>query len=142
MPNKGTGRNRTRCRADGRRYPREIRRLPCAPKGRSRADYILLDKRAASDDRTKNLTDTSMPKLVINPRTTQAREMELKPGKNTFGRGFGTDFRIGDPSVSAMHAEIVVDAGSVTVRDLRSTNGTFINRSQIREAFLQPGQAI
>ena len=68
--------------------------------------------------------------------------MELKPGVNTFGRGYANDFRVDDPSVSASHAEIIVNADSVVVKDLGSTNGTFINRSQIREGFLQTGQTL
>ena len=83
-----------------------------------------------------------MPKLVINSGTAGAVEYELKPGLNSLGRGFNNDFRLDDPSVSAAHAEVIVEAGSVTVKDLRSTNGTFVNRSQIREAFLQPGQVL
>src|SRR6266700_3857540 len=83
-----------------------------------------------------------MAKLFLNVGTAQARELELKPGVNTFGRGFSNDFRIDDPSVSASHAEIIVDINSVTVKDLGSTNGTFINRSQVREGFLQTGQTL
>lgn len=83
-----------------------------------------------------------MPKLVVNSGAAGTVEYELKPGLNSFGRGFNNDFRLDDPSVSAAHAEITVDANCVTVKDLRSTNGTFINRSQIREAFLQPGQTL
>ena len=83
-----------------------------------------------------------MPKLVINSGAAGAVEYELKPGLNTFGRGFNNDFRLDDPSVSAVHAEITVEANCVTVKDLRSTNGTFVNRSQIREGFLQPGQLL
>jgi hypothetical protein len=83
-----------------------------------------------------------MPKLVVNSGTGRGREFELKPGINSLGRAFNCDFRLDDPSVSGAHAQIVVDSFSVTVKDLHSTNGTFINRSQIREGFLQPGQVI
>ena len=83
-----------------------------------------------------------MPKLVINSPSGKPIEYELKPGLNNLGRGFNTDFRVDDPSVSALHAEIVVEPNSITVKDLRSTNGTFINRSQIREGFLHPGHVL
>ena len=83
-----------------------------------------------------------MPKLVVNSGPARGREFELKPGVNSFGRAFNSDFRLDDPSVSGAHAQIVVDTFSVTVKDLHSTNGTFINRSQIREGFLQSGQII
>ncbi len=83
-----------------------------------------------------------MPKLVVNTGSGRGREFELKPGVNSLGRAFNSDFRLDDPSVSGAHAQIVVDSFSVTVKDLHSTNGTFINRSQIREGFLQPGQVL
>jgi Inner membrane component of T3SS, cytoplasmic domain len=83
-----------------------------------------------------------MPKLVVNSGSARGREFELKPGINSLGRGFNCDFRLDDVSVSGSHAQIIVDTFSVTVKDLHSTNGTFINRSQIREGFLQPGQVI
>jgi Inner membrane component of T3SS, cytoplasmic domain len=83
-----------------------------------------------------------MPKLVVNSGALRGREFELKPGVNSFGRGFNCDFRLDDPSVSGSHAQVIVDSFSIVVKDLHSTNGTFINRSQVREGFLQPGQMI
>jgi hypothetical protein len=74
--------------------------------------------------------------------TPRALEIELKPGSNYLGRGFSNDFKIEDPSVSGSHAQIVVDGEVIVVKDLGSTNGTFINRSQVKEGFLQPGQAL
>jgi FHA domain len=81
-----------------------------------------------------------MAKLVISPGTPQAHEYELKPGINHLGRGFANDFKIEDPSVSSSHAEILVNGSSVTVRDLGSTNGTFVNRAPITNLPLQSGQ--
>jgi hypothetical protein len=83
-----------------------------------------------------------MPKLVVHAGTPRALEFELKPGSNYLGRGFSNDFKIEDPSVSGSHAQIVVDGEVIVVKDLGSTNGTFINRSQVKEGFLQPGQAL
>jgi Inner membrane component of T3SS, cytoplasmic domain len=83
-----------------------------------------------------------MAKLVVNSGASRGREYELKPGVNSLGRSYSCDFRLDDVSVSGSHAQIIVDAFSVTVKDLHSTNGTFINRSQIREGFLQPGQIV
>jgi hypothetical protein len=83
-----------------------------------------------------------MAKLVIYPGTPQAREFELKPGTNFVGRGFANDFTIEDDSVSTSHAQIVVDGGSATVKDLGSTNGTYLNHEPVKEAVLQPGQTL
>ena len=83
-----------------------------------------------------------MARLVVNPGSPSAWEAPLKPGANYVGRGFANDIKIPDPSVSGSHCEILVDNLSVVIKDLGSTNGTFVNRSQVRETTLQPGQTI
>src|SRR5262245_21359071 len=83
-----------------------------------------------------------MPRLVINPNTTSAWEVQLKSGANLLGRGFANDFKIENPSVSSSHCEIVLDGARAVIKDLGSTNGTFVNRAPVKEAVLQPGQTI
>jgi hypothetical protein len=83
-----------------------------------------------------------MPKLVINAGTAQAREFDLKHGTYHIGRAEGNDIRIEDGSVSSNHARIVVEGEVIRLKDLGSTNGTFINRSQVKEGFVRPGQII
>ena len=83
-----------------------------------------------------------MAKLIIHHGTPQARAFELKPGLNSFGRGEANDCQITDGSVSTNHAEITVDGNSVRIKDLGSTNGTFINQSPVSESVLQPGQPL
>src|SRR2546422_1117200 len=83
-----------------------------------------------------------MARLIINPSAPTAWEVQLKPGINLLGRGFANDFKIEDPSVSGSHCQIVIDQGKVIIRDLGSTNGTYVNRAPIKEAVLQPGQSI
>ncbi len=83
-----------------------------------------------------------MPKLVIHSGTAQAHEFELKAGPNSVGRDADNDFEIDDPSVSSFHAQIIVDGGAISVKDLGSTNGTFILHSQVNEGVIQPGQFI
>jgi hypothetical protein len=83
-----------------------------------------------------------MPKLIIHSGTSQAGEFELKAGTNSVGRDDANDFKINDPSVSSFHAQIIVDGGAVRIKDLNSTNGTFILHSQIQEGVIQPGQFI
>ncbi len=59
------------------------------------------------------------------------------------GRAEGNDFLVADGSVSSRHCEVALDAsGNLLVRDLGSTNGTFIEGQQIREALVQPGQKL
>ena len=67
---------------------------------------------------------------------------ELLPGLNTLGRNPTNDFRISDPSVSSFHAEISVVQEQIRVRDLGSTNGTFIENERVEEGALLPRQVL
>src|SRR5688572_353326 len=67
---------------------------------------------------------------------------ELSLGLNRLGRNPTNDFRISDSTVSSFHCEIDVTDGVVTVTDLRSTNGTYINGQPVTEAELRPGQIL
>jgi FHA domain len=83
-----------------------------------------------------------MPRLVVNPDKPDAWEIKLKQGANLIGRGDASDFKIADPSVSSSHCQIVIDGNSVSIRDLGSTNGTFINGERVQQTKLENGQAI
>lgn len=83
-----------------------------------------------------------MPRLVIHPGTPQAWEIQLKPGLNFLGRGSSNDFKIEDLSISGSHCQIVVDQGSALIKDMGSTNGTFVNRVKIQESRLESGQPL
>lgn len=55
--------------------------------------------------------------------------------KITIGRNPANDIIINNPNVSSNHAVIVVeDRGDIILRDLNSTNGTFVNGKRISEA--------
>ena len=83
-----------------------------------------------------------MPKLVIKSGAGGAREFELKPGMNYVGRGFANDLKIEDPSVSSNHAQIILDGETAFIKDLGSTNGTFINGASVKEAALRAGETL
>ena len=82
-----------------------------------------------------------MNKLVLTGLT-HPGEFELEPGFNTLGRNPTNDYRIHDATVSSFHCEIVMSDDSVLVRDLGSTNGTFIDNQQVHEGQLRPGQIL
>jgi len=54
-------------------------------------------------------------------------EAVLEPGENLIGRAPDAHVRIRSPKVSRQHARVVVDGDTVTVEDLGSKNGTFVN---------------
>jgi EAL domain-containing protein (putative c-di-GMP-specific phosphodiesterase class I) len=60
----------------------------------------------------------------------------------TIGRGSSTHYCINSRHVSKEHAEIVQVEGQVFIRDLGSTNGTFVNGQRVREAPLFHGDIV
>src|SRR5262245_57516216 len=83
-----------------------------------------------------------MPRLLINPGTPQQWEAPLKPGRNTLGRSADCDIQLEHGSVSGTHCEVAVTGDAIIVRDLGSTNGTFLNQAPIQETRLAPGQRL
>ena len=53
--------------------------------------------------------------------------MRLVDGRHVFGRAKGCDVPIDDRTLSRRHAALVVRGGRVTVEDLDSLNGTFVD---------------
>jgi CheY-like chemotaxis protein len=83
-----------------------------------------------------------MAKLVILTEGLTGLIHELSVNSTTVGRAEGNLFQIIEPSVSGRHCEILLRGNEVVVRDLKSTNGTFIQGERITEAVLKPGQVL
>jgi hypothetical protein len=81
-----------------------------------------------------------MARLVVNPDSAEAWEIELRPGTNSLGRSEDNDVQIEHSSVSSSHCQIVVSGSSATVKDLGSTSGTFVEGQLVEEARLRSGQ--
>ena len=70
-------------------------------------------------------------KIVIKEGPNAGQELELE-GSIVLGRDPATaSFVVDDPEASRRHASIVPGEASVTVEDLGSTNGTFVNGQRI-----------
>jgi DNA-binding NtrC family response regulator len=54
----------------------------------------------------------------------------------TVGRDDGADIKLADLEVSAMHCDLSARGEGILVRDLGSTNGTFVGGLRVREAFV------
>jgi FHA domain len=83
-----------------------------------------------------------MAKLVILNQGMAGRAFELNVERTTVGRVEDNTFQIADGSVSSHHAEILLRGTDLLIRDLNSTNGTYINGEKITEAVLQVGQIL
>jgi pSer/pThr/pTyr-binding forkhead associated (FHA) protein len=83
-----------------------------------------------------------MAKLVIQNQGMTGRAHELNVDRTTIGRVEDNTFQIADQSVSSHHCEVHLQGAEILIRDLNSTNGTFINNEKISEAILKPGQTL
>jgi pSer/pThr/pTyr-binding forkhead associated (FHA) protein len=82
-------------------------------------------------------TDTALWLLKIRSSQFGLKEYTLNPGENKLGRQTDNDIVLLDQAASGHHAVIEYDqtANRAMVRDLKSTNGTFINGKRISQPF-------
>jgi pSer/pThr/pTyr-binding forkhead associated (FHA) protein len=68
----------------------------------------------------------------------------LLPGNaRTVGRATGADFIVDAALVSRVHCRVTaLPSGELEVRDLESTNGTFVNGKRIQQARVMAGDRI
>jgi DNA-binding winged helix-turn-helix (wHTH) protein len=89
---------------------------------------FVADVREARPD-----VDVTAPGPVLVLRV-GSRRIVLGPGITTVGRDHDGDVYLNDPSVSRVHARIVVEDGVATVEDLKSKNGTSVQSVPIDKA--------
>lgn len=70
-------------------------------------------------------------------------QFELRPGMPMIlGRALNSDLPVLDPTISRRHAEVKADDTGVAVRDLGSSNGTFVAGARVGSARLVGGEKI
>ena len=67
------------------------------------------------------------------------QEYVFDQGTITLGAMEDNDVVLRDDTVSRYHCRIYQDDNAYVVQDLSSTNGTFVNKVRIKEAYLRPG---
>ena len=83
-----------------------------------------------------------MSRLVVISDGLAGLSHELGGHWVTIGRDNKNTFQIVERSVSNQHCEVLLRGNELVVRDLRSTNGTFVGGETISEAVLQRGQIL
>ena len=68
---------------------------------------------------------------------------DLPPGRTVVvGRGVGCDITVYDPTISRRHGELIAGPDGVTLKDLGSSNGTYVNGRRVTTARLTVNDAV
>ncbi len=82
-------------------------------------------------------------KLVVKKGTTRTRVVQLRGDETIVGRRADCDLRIESAAVSRRHCLIRIQPSSVSVEDLDSINGTFVNGTKVKgKQLLKPGDKL
>ncbi|HAK59799.1 MAG TPA: Fis family transcriptional regulator [Nitrospiraceae bacterium] len=81
-------------------------------------------------------------RLVVTKGNDEGKEVTLQQPAVALGTLGENDFLLTDPTVSRRHAVVEEKADGYLLRDLGSTNGTFLDGVRIREGYLSPGSII
>jgi CheY-like chemotaxis protein len=83
-----------------------------------------------------------MAKLIVTTKALSGLSFELGAHWITIGRAATNAFQILEASVSGQHCEVLLKGKELQVRDMRSTNGTFIKGVMITEGVVMPGDVL
>ncbi|HBQ12439.1 MAG TPA: sigma-54-dependent Fis family transcriptional regulator, partial [Myxococcales bacterium] len=78
-------------------------------------------------------------KMVVVEGPDKGQELLIERERITVGRSVICDLTLADKAVSGTHFEIEAREKGFVLRDLDSTNGTFVGDLRVREVWIQPG---
>jgi transcriptional regulator with GAF, ATPase, and Fis domain len=81
-------------------------------------------------------------KLVVIKGAQRGTEFVVSGDVFRVGKAPENDLVLADETVSRVHFEIARDAKGYLVRDMKSTNGTFLDGAEVKEAYLRAGSVI
>ena len=107
---------------------------------RSAARYLRAGRALpATDGATGFHSATAPPHIAREARLVVERAPGHAPGMiydigdgAVLGRGDGAEIRLDDPFASSRHAQLILQAGTVVLEDLGSTNGTYLNEELLQ----------
>ncbi|HSO46030.1 MAG TPA: FHA domain-containing protein, partial [Rhodoferax sp.] len=83
-----------------------------------------------------------MPKITIKLGSDIIQEVQLTKERTTLGRRPDCDVVMENMAVSGRHACLVLEDQHVSIEDLGSTNGTYVNGSAVKRQTLQDGDVV
>jgi FHA domain len=80
--------------------------------------------------------EPTMPKMIVSIDGVVIKEVQLTKDRTTLGRRPYNDIVIDNLAISGEHAVIQLSGNEVTLEDLNSTNGTYINGKAVKKQIL------
>ncbi len=80
--------------------------------------------------------------LVAFTPNGQRRDVPLGSGQFVIGRQASAQIRVPLSTVSRQHCEVLIRENTIRVRDLGSSNGTFVNDDRVQDAELHAGDVL
>lgn len=81
-------------------------------------------------------------KLVMFKRDGQRKDFGITHDRTLIGRAEDCDFQIPLLSVSRHHCEMIKSDDELRIRDLSSSNGTYVNNQRVNEKALKAGDRL
>jgi hypothetical protein len=99
-----------------------------------------------SSDETQGISASQARELSLARRSLTLSDgqnrREFQKGRIVIGRAREADFQVDDPNVSRQHATLYWEGDQVFVKDMGSTNGTFINGRPVTTGPIGSGDVI
>lgn len=121
----------------------------------SDADSTMVIEPGAGDDQEADLQDetaddeqivkpASIPEYVLVVRRGQqkGRKWLLAPGVTSMGRHPYSDIALDHITVSRNHCRLSLDSNGLSIEDLGSTNGCYVNDHLVEETTLKAGDRL
>lgn len=102
---------------------------------------MLADSGTAPTNRRKGIRHVDLTLILVTPEGRQ-QEVPVRKPRQIVGRNTDCAIRIPVSSVSRQHCEITVDDRKAVIKDLGSSNGTYVNRAMVAEHTLASGDHI
>ena len=81
-------------------------------------------------------------KLVMFKDNGQRRDFPIVNDVTVIGRSEGCDLRVPIVSASRRHCELTISGGQAKLKDLDSSNGTYVNNKRVEEVELKAGDQL
>jgi pSer/pThr/pTyr-binding forkhead associated (FHA) protein len=80
--------------------------------------------------------------LIMFKTNGQQKTIPISQPKTVLGRGNECDLRIPIESCSRKQCQLVIDGDMLRLKDLGSSNGTYVNNVRVEETVLNPGDKL